>query len=96
MSHVQGEGHKYKEPTFYDNWGSEYEVWPLVFCIGFAVFMGSAVGLGIMMTSPDARLSKHRRKAIFRGDLQDYLETGDTDAIKEYLRIDDTDWPLND
>ena len=92
MSQINGHdrSHEYKKASFYENWLLEYDTWPLITCIAFAVLMGSAVGLDIMMTSPDVCVKKKHRKAIFRGELQDYLDAGDTEAIKQYLHIDDT------
>ena len=61
----------YREKTFYETWCTDVGAWPVMSVIAFAIFFSSGTGLYMVATSPDARVSKSSRKAIFRGELKD-------------------------
>jgi hypothetical protein len=43
-----------------------------MFIIGFSVLLFPMAGLILLERTPDARILKSQRKALFRGDLEDY------------------------
>jgi len=50
-------------------WGSDAGAYPVMEVIGFAVVFSLGYGAYYLATGPDARISKERRKNIFRGEL---------------------------
>ena len=59
----------YREKTFKEAWLSDTGAYPVMGVIAFAVVFSLGYGASVMLTHPDARLSKGKRKALFRGEM---------------------------
>lgn len=60
----------FRQKTAKEIWTGDTGAYPVMGVIAFAVVFCLGTGFYFMASVPDARLSKDKRKAIFRGELQ--------------------------
>ena len=80
--HQRGKFHKH---TIREDWFSDSSVYPLIVIMAGACTFAVGFMAWDAETNPDFRISKHSRKALLRGELNDMLENNDTEGIKRAL-----------